>query len=103
MCLDRGLTSGVLAKKLKDLADKGEIPTTLTEMTDVLRTLGNIGSHAADEEVTSEFVEVIDDFFRAVVEYVYVAPWKVSECKNRLAAAKMQDSNKGPSGGKSSC
>ncbi len=66
VCKDRGATGHTLAANLKQLADRGEIPQTLATMTDALRQLGNIGSHAGDEKVEREFVPVIDDFF---------APW----------------------------
>jgi hypothetical protein len=88
VCIDRGATKRILADNLKELADRGEIPQTLADMADVLRTLGNIGSHFDDEEVSPEYVPVIDDFFRAVVEYVYIAPHKVKEFKDRLDQAK---------------
>ena len=88
LCKDRGTGNRVLAQNIQELATRGEIPPTLAEMTDVLRMLGNIGSHAADEEIAPEYVEVIDDLFRAIIEYVYVAPWKVREFKARLDYAR---------------
>jgi len=84
VCKDRGANHRVLAENLQELASRREIPPTLTEMTDVLRQLGNIGSHAGDEEIDPDYVDVIDDFFRAIVEYVYIAPYKVTEFKARL-------------------
>lgn len=87
VCKDRGATQRVLAKSLNELADRGEIPQTLSEMTDVLRKLGNVGSHAGDEAIAPEYVDVIDEFFRAIIEYVYIAPHKVNEFKARLAYA----------------
>jgi len=75
LCIDRGPNERILAKNIKELASRGEIPSTLAEMTDVLRQLGNIGSHAGDEEIDPAYVDVIDDFFRAIVEYVYIAPF----------------------------
>ena len=56
LCRDRGATKRTLAENLKELSDKGEIPSVLAEMTDVLRMLGNIGSHAAEESVEPEYV-----------------------------------------------
>jgi hypothetical protein len=50
--------------------------------------LGNIGSHAADIAVDPSYVDTIDEFFRAVLEYVYVAPFKVAEVKASLDAAR---------------
>ena len=87
VCKDRGATANTLAQKLEQLAARGEIPQTLVEMTDVLRHLGNMGSHADDEDVDPSYVGVIDEFFRAIIEYVYIAPFKVAEFKKRLAAA----------------
>jgi len=84
LCKDRSAISRTLAQNLKELADRGEIPPKLADMTDVLRMIGNIGSHAGDEDVHAEFVPVIDGFLRAIVEYVYVAPHRVSEFQNRL-------------------
>lgn len=84
LCKDRGANQRSLFKSLKELADKGEIPPVLSEMTDVIRLLGNIGSHAADEHVGARHVDVLDDFFMAVVEYVYVAPFRIDEIKAEL-------------------
>ena len=53
-------------------------------MTDVLRIFGNRGAHAASKEVKPVHTLAIDDFFRAVVEYVYVAPSKLSEFHKSL-------------------
>ena len=88
VCKDRGATNRVLAQNLAELAKRGEIPQTLAEMTDVLRQLGNVGSHAGDETIAPEYVDVIDDFFRAIIEYVYIAPHKVNEFNARLAYAR---------------
>lgn len=84
VCKDREATGKTLFDKLKDLESKGEIPATLVSMTDLIRKLGNWGSHAAEQEVGKEHVNAIDDFFRAIVEYVYVAPFKVKKIGNDL-------------------
>jgi len=84
ICDDRGAKKGVLQRRLEGLASQGEIPTILAEMTDVLRLLGNIGAHVADQSVKPGHVQAIDGFFRAVVEYVYVAPSKLKEFRDRL-------------------
>ena len=87
VCKDRGASCKTLAQNLKDLALRGEIPQILSEITDVLRQLGNIGSHARDDDISPQYVDAIDEFFRAIIEYVYIAPHKVSEFKARLANA----------------
>lgn len=86
VCKDQGETKGSLADKLKELATKNKIPPVLTEMTEIIRRLGNRGSHD-DEDVESQYVEPMDEFFRAVVEYVYIAPEKLKAVKTTLDAA----------------
>ena len=83
LCDDRGAKKGALQLRLQDLVSRGEIPPVLAEMTDVLRLLGNIGAHAADQSVKPGHVLVIDDFFRVIIEYVYVAPSKLKEFRDR--------------------
>jgi len=43
-----------------------------------------MGAHAADEELSIWDAELIDDFFRATLDYVYVAPAKIRRMENRL-------------------
>ena len=84
LCKDRGTSKRVLVQNLKELSERGEIPPRLTNMTDLLRQFGNIGSHAGDEEVDPDYVDVIDEFFRTIVEYVYIAPYKLDKFVSHL-------------------
>jgi len=83
LCDNRSAKKGVLHLRLKDLVSRGEIPPVLAEMTYVLRLLGNIGAHAADQSIKPGHVLAIDDFFRVIIEYVYVAPSKLKEFRDR--------------------
>lgn len=89
LCDDRGAKKGNLQSRFQDLASRGEIPPVLAEMTGVLRLLGNIGAHAAVQNIKPGFVHAIDVFFRAIIEYVYVAPSKLKEFQNRLKSLKI--------------
>ena len=95
LCADRGAKQAVLQRMLKEFSDRGEIPATLAEFTDVLRLLGNVGAHAASESVKPWQVYAMDEFFRAVVEYVYVAPNKLKEFKDSLKILKSKESGAG--------
>jgi len=86
LCIDRGLPQGALGKRLEQLVARGELPAALAEMSDVLRLLGNVGAHADSLEVHRGHVYALDEFFRAIVEYVYVAPQKVREFRKQLEA-----------------
>jgi hypothetical protein len=85
LCEDRGATKRTLAENLRELADRREIPEVLVTMTDIIRMFRNLGSHAAEESVQPDDVDAIDDFFRAVIEYVYVAPFRVNEVQTRVS------------------
>ena len=90
---DRGAKKGNLQKRLEDLSEKGEMPPVLSDASDVLRTLGNIGAHGITESVHPLQAVAIDDFFRVIVEYVYVAPSKLAEFKERMKRFNKADEN----------
>jgi len=90
LCEDRGAKNDTLQKMLNELASKGEIPSTLIEATDLLRLLGNIGAHASVDSVKPWQVRTLDEFFRAIVEYVYIAPSKIKEFREGLKKFKSQ-------------
>lgn len=82
VCRDRGAKGRSLAQMLGDLAMRGEIPQTLSEAADALRVAGNVAAHASDADVKPWQVNSIDEFFRAVVEYVYVAPSRIKRFRD---------------------
>jgi hypothetical protein len=91
LCNERGVTTGSLANRLKTLSGKGELPPTLSQSTDLLRLIGNIGAHGSESSVHPLHVPAIDDFFMAIVEYLYVAPKKITDFQKRLQALKAID------------
>ncbi|MDO8532482.1 MAG: DUF4145 domain-containing protein [Dehalococcoidia bacterium] len=94
VCDDRKAKKGNLQKRLLDMANKGEIPPVLSKMTDVLRVLGNAGAHNITKGVKSIQVRGIEEFFRAVVEYVYVAPSKLKEFEETMRFLDAKDTSK---------
>ena len=88
ICDDRGAPTGSLADRLRFLARKGEIPPVLSEVTDALRLLGNTAAHGSLQVIKPPMTWAIDDLFRAVVEYVYVAPSKLEALNKRLMQAR---------------
>jgi len=85
LCDDRGVPAGRLQQRLEQLAQKGEIPPILAEITSVLRTLGNSGAHNTSQNVTVPMTWKMDEFFRALIEYVYIAPSKLAEFREEVA------------------
>jgi hypothetical protein len=85
ICKDKGATGRTLVDKLKDLATKQTFPGHFVEMTYLMRKIGNLGAHAGDEDVDYGDAELLDEFFRSVVEYVYITPSRLQRMKQRLA------------------
>jgi hypothetical protein len=83
MCDERAVAAGNLAKRLEVLAKKGEIPPVLAEITGVLRTLGNSGAHNTNQTVTVPMTWAMEEFFRALVEYVYIAPSRLQQFRKK--------------------
>lgn len=84
ICDDRGETTGNLESRLRALVSKGELPPNLAEVTEAVRMLGNVAAHAGKGGVHPLQVYALDGFFKAVIEYVYVAPGRLKEFKERL-------------------
>ena len=87
-CDDRGAKGDTLDTKLKNLAEKGEIPVKLVAVAAGLRQMRNIGAHASLGELTKEDFPVLDDLTRAILGYVYSAPFLAEVAANRLAKLK---------------
>ena len=81
LCDARKIKKGNLFDRLEALANKGEIPKHFTEMADILRFFGNIGVHSTETNIRSLPVDTIDDFFTAIIEYVYGFPSRIEEVK----------------------
>jgi hypothetical protein len=90
VCKQQGATGKDLFAKLKDLSSKGVFPGYFSQITDLLRKVGNMGAHANDAELSVFDAELIDDFFRSVVDYVYIAPARIKRMENRLLRDKAQ-------------
>lgn len=91
ICENRKATGKTLSAKLESLASRGEIPPALAELTAALRTVGNTAAHEPMQNITAPMTWAIDDLFRAVIEYVYVAPAKLSEFNKSLQSLKQSE------------
>lgn len=84
LCHDKKARGGNLRKRIEDLGNRGIIPTTLATMAYTIKEFGDLGAHADDEKTTLEDARAAEDFFSALVEYVYVAPAKLDKISKRL-------------------
>ena len=80
---------------MADLASKGEIPTKLIGVANSLRILRNIGAHATLGELTPGELPILENLCRAILEYVYTAPFLVEEAEKRVRLLKQAPTRKG--------
>jgi hypothetical protein len=97
VCEDRKAKGDTLFDKLQDLAAKGEIPTTLVEMSHGLRQLRNVGAHADLGDLTAQEIKLLDAIIRTILEYVYPAPKLLEEVRSNLAKRKGPPVSSSPS------
>jgi Domain of unknown function (DUF4145) len=88
VCLDQKAKGDDLKEQLDDLGAKNIIPGTLAKMSHVLRDVGNAGAHAGKQKITAHEANVMEDFLLAVIEYVYVAPAKLTRIQEERAKSK---------------
>ena len=81
---DKDAKGNNLFNQLNALVEMNIIPPTLAEMTRLIRLLRNLSVHATDVEVSVWDAQLIDEFFRSIIEYVYIAPAKIDRLKNML-------------------
>lgn len=81
ICLDQGVKERTLNASLQKLIDEGRLPALLGEITNVIKVIGNAGAHAGCPPVLHSHVLAIDDFFRIVLDYLYIAPSKLKKFK----------------------
>ena len=97
LCRERG-RRGNLSVMLEELKIAGEIPAKLAPVADIIRLTGNAGAHSQDA-VTAYQANEVDAFFRAIVEYVYVAPFSVRSFEiSRKASTRSKRKRAGAAG-----
>ena len=92
VCLDRKASSGTLATMLKELADKNEIPTKLVSVAKGLKNFGNIGAHAGIGRLTKQEIPIVNSLSKAILEYVYSAPYLATKAEEKLNQIKSKKS-----------
>ena len=71
----------------------GILPSTLAEMTGLIREIGNVGVHIDKGEVTIWDAELIDEFFKSVISYVYIAPAKIERLRKLMETKRERKTN----------
>jgi hypothetical protein len=83
---ERGVAGRNLNAGLNGLIESGALPEVFGSMGHITRMLGNAGAHDTETDVTPEDMPIIDEFFRAIVEYLYIAPARVAKVQALVVA-----------------
>jgi hypothetical protein len=86
ICSERKASGNFLADKLNDLATRGDIPAQLVGIAKGLKDLRNVGAHPDLGELTAEEVPIVEDLCRALLDYLYAAPFLTQRAVDQLSA-----------------
>ena len=67
-----------LYEQVEWLIKNNYLPETFGKMVKTTRMFGNLGAHDAEKDVKPTDTDLVDEFFRATIEYLYIAPAKVA-------------------------
>jgi len=96
VCVDREAKGRYLGQKLGDLANRKEIPEKLVSVAKNLTEFRNVGAHAELGELTQAQVPIVNALCRAILDYVYTAPYLAQKAEDSLnALKKINNANKG--------
>ncbi len=84
VCKNRNAEGNNLQSKLKDLADKNEIPEKLASIAQNLRMFGNIGAHPYAGDLKEREIPIVSALANAILEYIYSAPYLANIAEKRL-------------------
>lgn len=83
ICADKGVNGRTLQEMMNALLSSLGAPDVISSVARVARLLGNRGAHDSDD-VTQAEADTLDEFFLAIIEYVYIGPEKVTRYEEAL-------------------
>ena len=81
---DKDAQGRTLNDRLNWLLREEHLPAVIVQMGHINRIVRNWGAHDAEIDVEPEDVQVVDEFFKAIIEYLYVAPQKVDRVQRLI-------------------
>jgi hypothetical protein len=81
---DRNAEGRTLNDKLNWLIKEGRLPQVFGEMGHISRIFRNWGAHDAENDIEPGDVKIVDEFFKAIIEYIYVAPAKTERVQSLI-------------------
>jgi hypothetical protein len=83
ICDDKNIKNGNLAKRLELLVQQENFPESVEGVTKSIRLVGNLGAHSG-ENVSIDQANVIEDFFKFIIEFVYIVPSRLKSFQESI-------------------
>lgn len=84
LCKCEGAKGNNLREKIQDLGLKEIIPKVLSEMAHTIRLIGNDNAHDDNKTLGNYELELLDNFYSTIIEYVYIGPKKIELLKKKI-------------------
>ncbi|MBK1877085.1 DUF4145 domain-containing protein [Pelagicoccus mobilis] len=81
VCSLEGAKGHNLQKKLENLKGIKSIPSDIAEAAQALRLSGNIAAHDVEKGLHPLYVHKVDDFFKLILDYIYILPFRIEHFK----------------------
>lgn len=85
VCQDKNATGRDLWRKIEDLSEKGILPSELKHASSITRLYGNMGAHDTQVQVSRSDVNLIFEFVKYILDYLYILPAKLKEMQEKMS------------------
>ena len=79
-----------LVDMLRQLKDERIFSEQVTDVFNQFRYAGNLGAHSGDETIKPTIIEVYDEIFRLLIQYIYEIPHKLDSLKQETQTLKLK-------------
>ena len=87
ICMDMGTTERMLGDKLTQLKSHGALPNKIIKVARKIADIRNTAAHTNKGNISPKQTRAIEDFFRLIIDYVYVVRPKLSNYRDILLVA----------------
>lgn len=84
ICHDKQAKGQNLWRKIEDLSSKGILPPELKHASIITKNYGNMGAHDSQINVSQTDINLIFEFVKYILDYLYVLPAKLKEMQEKM-------------------
>jgi hypothetical protein len=92
ICKEQGAKGSSLEVMIKDVLEKGKLPSLMDDACWIIRQLGNDAAHAGDIKVHMSDVNQTIGFLKTIMQYLYTLPEQMKGLKKKIEKRKEKHS-----------